>query len=125
LPDLHEQADSGWKPYENDPVPYGEDVDEEEDQRLAALAPEVSRLSIDLLRRAVGTYPAERVAQEALDCADEVLDRFGPDGLRVLVMSLACWATVQVEINAHASGRPLQSLLDDMQLTWLEAGPEG
>lgn len=100
-------------------------MDEEEDQHLAALAPEVSRLSIALLRRAVGTHPAERVAQEALDCADDVLERYGTDGLRVLVMSLACWATVQVEINAHASGRPLESLLDDMQLTWLEADPEG
>lgn len=100
-------------------------MDEEDDPHLSALAPEVSRLSIDLLRRAVGSYPAERVAQEALDCADDVLDRYGPDGLRVLVMSLACWATVQVEINAHASGRPPQSLLDDLQLTWLETGPEG
>lgn len=100
-------------------------MDDEEDQHLTAIAPEVSRLSIDLLRRAVGTYPAERVAQEALDCADDVLDRYGTDGLRVLAMSLACWATVQVEINAQASGRPGQSLLDDLQLTWLEAGPEG
>jgi hypothetical protein len=99
-------------------------VDEEDDQRLSLLAPEVSRLSIGLLRRAVGTYPAERVAQEALDCADDILERYGTDGLRVLVMSLACWATVQVEINAHASGRPLESLLDDMQLTWLESGAE-
>lgn len=59
-----------------------------------------------------------------MDCADDVLERFGTDGLRVLVMSLGCWATVQVEINAHASGRPPESLLDDMQLTWLEADPE-
>ncbi|MCD9876084.1 hypothetical protein [Streptomyces guryensis] len=99
-------------------------MDEEEDHRLAALAPEVSRLSIALLRRAAGAYPAERVAQEALDCADDVMDRYGPDGLRVLVMSLTCWATVQVEINAKTSGRTLESLLDDMQLTWLEANPE-
>ncbi|MEU6255375.1 hypothetical protein [Streptomyces sp. NPDC047043] len=100
-------------------------MDEEEDKRLSALAPEVSRLSIALLRRAVGTYPAERVAQEALDCADDILERYGTDGLRVLAMSLACWATVQVEINSHASGRPLESLLDDMQLTWLEVDTEG
>jgi len=110
---------------------FGEDfpdwesgLGEEEDRRLAALAPEVSRLSIALLRRSVGTFPAERVAQEALDCADDVLKRYGTDGLRVLVMSLTCWATVQVEINAHASGRPLEALLDDMQLTWLETNPE-
>ncbi|MER6628835.1 hypothetical protein ABT301_11405 [Streptomyces sp. NPDC000987] len=99
-------------------------MDEEEDKRLAALTPEVSRLSIDLLRRAAGAYPAEEIAREALDCADHILDRYGTDGLRVLVMSLTCWATVQVEINAHASGRPLQSLLDDMLLTWLETDPE-
>ncbi|MFR0358941.1 hypothetical protein [Streptomyces sediminimaris] len=100
-------------------------MDEEEDRHLSAIAPEVSRLSIDLLRRAVGTHPAERVAQEALECVDDILGRYGTDGLRVLAMSLACWATVQVEINAHASGRSVQSLLDDLQLTWLEAGPEG
>ncbi|MFF3333379.1 hypothetical protein ACFYWX_28150 [Streptomyces sp. NPDC002888] len=99
-------------------------MDKEEDQRLAALAPEISRLSIELLRRAAGTYPEERVAQEALECADDILKHHGTDGLRVLIMSLTCWSAVQLEINAHTSGRTLESLLDDMLLTWLEAKPE-
>jgi hypothetical protein len=99
------------------------EMDEEEDRRLAAIAPEISRLSIDLLRRAAGTYPEELVAKEALDCANRILAQYGTDGLRVLIMSLTCWSAVQLEINAQASGRPLQSLLDDMLLTWLEADP--
>ncbi|WP_037674509.1 hypothetical protein [Streptomyces griseus] len=99
-------------------------MDEEEDQRLAAIAPEISRLSIELLRRAAGTYPEERVAQEALECADDVQKQYGTDGLRVLITSLTCWAAGQLEINAQASGRPLESLLDDILLTWLEAKPE-
>ena len=98
-------------------------MDPEEDQRLAAIAPEISRISIDLLRKAAGTYPEEQVAKEALDCADEILSQYGTDGLRALVMSLTCWATVQLEVNAQASGRPLESVLDDMLLTWLETDP--
>lgn len=98
-------------------------MDAEEDERLAAITPEISRLSIDLLRRAAGTYPAERLAKEALEYADEVFDQYGTDGLRLLVMSLAGWAAVQLEVNAQESGRSLQSLLDDMMLTWLETEP--
>ncbi|MFD3498980.1 hypothetical protein ACFWWT_07405 [Streptomyces sp. NPDC058676] len=99
-------------------------MDAEEDERLAAITPEISRLSIDLLRRAAGTYPAERLAKEALEYADEIFDQYGTDGLRLLVMSLTGWAAVQLEVNAHESGRSLQSLLDDMMLTWLETETE-
>ncbi|MFI1360618.1 hypothetical protein ACH4TV_44660 [Streptomyces sp. NPDC020898] len=99
-------------------------MDEEEDRRLAAITPEITRRSIDLLRKVVGVYPEERIAQEALECADDILAEYGTDGLRILVMSLTGWAAVETEKDALASGRSLDSMIDDMMLTWLEANPE-
>ncbi|MEW2115351.1 hypothetical protein AB0945_09195 [Streptomyces sp. NPDC005474] len=99
-------------------------MDEEEDRRLAAITPEITRRSIDLLRKVVGLYPEERIAQEALDCADDILAQYGTDGLRILVMSLTGWAAVEIEKDAMASKRPLDAMVDDMMLTWLEANPE-
>lgn len=99
-------------------------MDEEEDRRLAAITPEITRRSIDLLRKVVGVYPEERIAQEALECADDILAEYGTDGLRILVMSLTGWAAVETEKDARASGRSLDSMIDDMMLTWLEANPE-
>ena len=100
-------------------------MDEEEDRRPAAITPEITRRSIDLLRKVVGLYPEERIAQEALECADDILEEYGTDGLRILVMSLTGWAAVEMEKDARASKRTLDSMIDDMMLTWLEANPEG
>jgi hypothetical protein len=73
----------------------------------------------------VGLEPAERVPEEALAVADEVLRDFGTDGLRVLVMSLAGWAAVEIERDAQVQGRSYEAVVDDIELTCLEANPEG
>jgi hypothetical protein len=99
-------------------------VDEAEDRRLMAIAPHISRTSVALLRRVAGLEPAERVPEEALRTADEVLDRYGSDGLRVLVMSLTGWAALGVERDAQLTGRSLESVLDILDLTALESHPE-
>lgn len=104
---------------------YGVPVDEDEDRRLRAIAPDISQISISLLRRVVGLYPEERIPEEALACADEVLEKYGTDGLRLLVMSLAGWAAVEIERDAQATGRTHEALLDDIDLTRLEAHPDG
>ncbi|GAA2259851.1 hypothetical protein GCM10010232_58410 [Streptomyces amakusaensis] len=100
-------------------------MDEAEDRRLRAIAPDISHISVSLLRRVVGAYPEERIPEEALRTADEVLENYGTDGLRVLVMSLTGWAAVEIEKDAHMSGRTHEALLDDMDLTRLEVNPDG
>ncbi|NBM16121.1 hypothetical protein [Streptomyces sp. GC420] len=100
-------------------------MDQDEDRRLRAIAPDVSRISVDLLRRIVGLYPAERIPEEALAAADRVLRAYGTDGLRVLVMSLAGWAAVEIERDAEVTGRTHEAVLDDIELTCLEANPDG
>lgn len=99
-------------------------MDEEEDRRLGAIAPDVSQISIALLRGVVGLYPEDRVPQEALAVADRVLEEYGTDGLRLLVISLACWAAVEIERDAHVSGRTYESILDEMELTRIEVHPD-
>lgn len=89
-----------------------------------ALAPSISRISIGLLRKTVGLEPAERVPEEALAVADQVLEEHGTDGLRLLVLSLTGWASVEIERNAHLAGRSHEALLDEMELTGLEVPPE-
>ncbi|MEO3978529.1 hypothetical protein [Streptomyces sp. CAU 1734] len=96
-------------------------MDEAEDRRLQAIAPDISQISVELLRKVAGAYPEERIPEEALRTADAVLERYGSDGLRVLVMSLTGWAAVEIEKDAHMSGRTIEALLDDMDLTRLEA----
>lgn len=100
-------------------------VDEDEDRRLGRIAPDISHMSIGLLRKVVGVYPEERIAEEALGAADRVLEQYGTDGLRVLVMSLTGWAAVQIEKEAQLTGRTHEALLDDMDLTRFETNPDG
>ncbi|MEV5508088.1 hypothetical protein [Streptomyces orinoci] len=100
-------------------------MDEEEDRRLRAIAPEISRVTIGLMRTVVGLEPAERVPEEALYVADEVLARHGPDGLRVLVMSLTGWMAVGIENVAMLTGKTHEAVIDDIELTCLEANPDG
>ncbi|MEV6549077.1 hypothetical protein AB0M57_10225 [Streptomyces sp. NPDC051597] len=100
-------------------------MDKDEERRLRAIAPEISRTTIDLLRTVVGMEPAERVPEEALRAADRVLARHGPDGLRVLVMSMAGWAAIGIEANARLTGKTHEAYLDEMELTCLEANPDG
>ncbi|MFD9486863.1 hypothetical protein ACFWBX_23415 [Streptomyces sp. NPDC059991] len=57
-------------------------MDKDEERRLRAIAPEITRVTIDLLRTVVGLEPAERVPEEALRAADAVLAEYGSDGLR-------------------------------------------
>ncbi|MFJ6571854.1 hypothetical protein ACIQNU_31060 [Streptomyces sp. NPDC091292] len=99
-------------------------MDEDEDRRLREIIPDISRISVALLRKVVGLHPAERIPEEALAVADEVLEEYGTDGLRVLVMSLAGWAAVEIERDAQTTGRTHEALLDDMDLTRLEANPD-
>ncbi|MCH0563169.1 hypothetical protein [Streptomyces sp. MUM 2J] len=103
-----------------EPMEQRDPVDTDEDERLAAIAPEIIRITVSLLRRVAGLYPEERVPQEALLVADGILDRYGVDGLRLLTMTLTGWAAVEIEREAQASGRTLQSVLDEMELTRLE-----
>ncbi|MEV8532509.1 hypothetical protein [Streptomyces sp. NPDC051211] len=99
-------------------------MDEEEDLRLARITPEISRRTIGLLRELVGLEPPERVPEGAMALADAVLAEHGPDGLRVLVMTLSAWATAQIENVAELSRRSYEAVLDSMELACLEAQAE-
>ncbi|GHH69143.1 hypothetical protein GCM10018793_01150 [Streptomyces sulfonofaciens] len=100
-------------------------MNEEESRRLRKLAPVISQTTVGLLRKVVGLEPAERIPEEAMYVADEVLEKYGTDGLRLLVMSLTGWAAVEIERDAQLSGRTHEALLDDIALTCLEANPDG
>ncbi|KNB50761.1 hypothetical protein [Streptomyces caatingaensis] len=100
-------------------------MDEEEDRRLRAIAPEISRRTVGLLRTVVGLEPAERVPEEAMYVADDILAKHGTDGLRSLVMSLAGWAAVGMENVAQLTGKTYEALVDEIELTCLEANPDG
>ncbi|MFJ3923239.1 hypothetical protein [Streptomyces sp. NPDC090022] len=97
-------------------------MDREEDLRLAEITPEISRRTMALLRELVGLEPPERVPEGAMVAADAILAEHGTDGLRVLVMTLASWATAQIENVAELSGRSHEAVLDSMELACLEAG---
>ncbi|MFI9587908.1 hypothetical protein ACIHCQ_40325 [Streptomyces sp. NPDC052236] len=100
-------------------------MDEDEDRRLMVVAPAISLLTVTMLRKVVGLEPAERIPEEALAVADRVLEEYGTDGLRVLVMSLTGWAAVEIERDAQLSGRTYEAVVDDIDLTCLEANPDG
>ncbi|WP_371650194.1 MULTISPECIES: hypothetical protein [unclassified Streptomyces] len=100
-------------------------MDKDEERRLRAIAPDITRVTIDLLRTVVGLEPAERVPEEALRAADAVLAKYGSDGLRVLIMSMAGWTAVGIESNAHLTGKTHEAYLDEMELTCWEANPDG
>ncbi|MFD8413043.1 MULTISPECIES: hypothetical protein [unclassified Streptomyces] len=99
-------------------------MDEEEDLRLARMTPEISRRTLVMLRGLAGLEPPERVPEDAMAVADEILAEYGTDGLRVLVMTLASWATAQIENVAELSRRSHEAVLDAMELACLEAGAE-
>ena len=92
--------------------------------RLAGMTPEISRRTLTLLRGLAGLEPPEQVPEEAMNTADEVLAEYGTDGLRVLVMTLAAWATAQIENVSELSGRSHEAVLDAMELACLEARAE-
>ncbi|HEY8985293.1 MAG TPA: hypothetical protein VIU15_37670 [Streptomyces sp.] len=90
-------------------------AEEEADSvRLMTILPEVSRITLELLRHTVGTFPEENVASRASRVTDLVLKEYGTDGLRLLAVHLATLATVHIEHNAILTHRPLQSLLDEL-----------
>lgn len=99
-------------------------MNEEEDMGLARMTPEISRRTLTLLRGLAGLEPPEQVPEEAMNAADAVLAEYGTDGLRVLVMTLAAWATAQIENVSELSGRSHEAVLDAMELACLEVGPE-
>ncbi|MBD0746877.1 hypothetical protein [Streptomyces sp. CBMA152] len=99
-------------------------MDKDEERRLWLIAPEITRTTIRLLRTVVGLEPAERVPEEALRVADEVLAEHGTDGLRVLLMSITGWTAVGIETNAHLTGKSNEAYLDEMELTCLEANAD-
>ncbi|WP_406477376.1 hypothetical protein [Streptomyces sp. NBC_01615] len=100
-------------------------MDKAEDQRLAAIAPEISQLTVTLLRQVVGLEPAERVPEQALAVADKVLKDHGTDGLRLLVVSLTSWAAAEIEHDAQLTGQSFEAVLDGMELACLEANSDG
>ncbi|MFD8213046.1 hypothetical protein ACFV2U_04775 [Streptomyces sp. NPDC059697] len=100
-------------------------MDKAEDERLRAIAPEISQLTIAMLRQVVGLEPAERVPEEALAVADKVLKDHGTDGLRLLAVSLTGWAAAGIERDAQLTGRTLEAVLDGMELACLEANQDG
>ncbi|MFD8147913.1 hypothetical protein [Streptomyces sp. NPDC059708] len=99
-------------------------MDEDEDMRLARITPEISRRTLAMLRGLAGLEPPERVPEGAMAVADAVLADHGTDGLRVLVMTLASWATAQIENVAELSGRGHEAVLDAMELACMEAAAE-
>ncbi|MGW1073007.1 hypothetical protein [Streptomyces sp. NPDC002537] len=100
-------------------------MDEEEDRRLRAIAPEISHTTIGLMRTVVGLEPAERVPEEAMKVADAVLAKHGTDGLRVLIMSLSGWMAVGIENVAQLTHQTHEAVIDSIELTCLEANPDG
>ncbi|MHC5902421.1 hypothetical protein ACVNF4_00630 [Streptomyces sp. S6] len=88
--------------------------DEADSVRLMEILPEVSRVTLELLRHTVGTFPEEKVASRATRVTELVLKKYGTDGLRLLSVHLATLATVHIEHNAVLTHRPLQSLLDEL-----------
>ncbi|KPI06224.1 hypothetical protein OK074_4202 [Actinobacteria bacterium OK074] len=88
-----------------------------------AMTPDISGVSVRLLREVVGLYPEERIAQRAMETADDILSEYGSDGLRVLVMVLTGWAAVGIERHAMTSHRPPEALLDEMDLLRFEVDP--
>ncbi|EDX25801.1 hypothetical protein SSAG_05632 [Streptomyces sp. Mg1] len=99
-------------------------MDDEEDMRLARMTPEISRRTLAMLRGLAGMEPPEQVPEEAMLVADAILAEHGTDGLRVLVMTLAAWATAQIENVAELSRRSHEAVLDAMELACLEANAE-
>ncbi|MFD9305078.1 hypothetical protein ACFWCB_20865 [Streptomyces sp. NPDC060048] len=99
-------------------------MDDDEDLRLARMTPEISRRTLALLRGLAGLEPPERVPEEAMLTADAILAEFGTDGLRVLVMTLASWATAQIENVSELSRRSHEAVLDAMELACLEVDVE-
>ncbi|MET9603669.1 hypothetical protein ABZZ17_01240 [Streptomyces sp. NPDC006512] len=99
-------------------------MDEEEDMRLARMTPEISRRTLTMLRGLAGLEPPEQVPEDAMIVADGILADHGTDGLRVLVMTLAAWATAQIENVAELSKRSHEAVLDAMELACLEASAE-
>ncbi|MEU3061457.1 hypothetical protein AB0P12_12770 [Streptomyces subrutilus] len=99
-------------------------MDDEEDMRLARMTPEISRRTLGMLRGLAGLEPPEQVPEDAMIVADSILAEYGTDGLRVLVMTLAAWATAQIESVAELSRRTHEAVLDSMELACLEAGAE-
>lgn len=99
-------------------------MDEEEDMRLARLTPEISRRTLAMLRDLAGLEPPEQVPEDAMIVTDAILADYGTDGLRVLAMTLAAWATAQIESVAELSGRSHEAVLDAMELACLEANAE-
>ncbi|MFC5720723.1 hypothetical protein ACFP1Z_11165 [Streptomyces gamaensis] len=100
-------------------------MDEEEGRRLRAIAPEITRVTIGLMRTVIGLEPAERVPEEAQRVADKVLAEHGTDGLRVLIMSLAGWMAVGMENVAQLTGQTYEAVVDSVELTCMEANPDG
>ena len=90
------------------------DEEEADSVELMRILPDISRITIELLRHTVGLFPEERVAARASRVADLVLKEYGSDGLRLLSVNLSTLATVHIEHNAVLTRRPLLSLLDDL-----------
>ncbi|MFF8940725.1 hypothetical protein ACF1A5_00325 [Streptomyces sp. NPDC014864] len=108
---------------ENRDEPRGGDEETDRDEDGAsdeAMAPDIVEISMSLLRRVAGAYPEERIPQEAQAVTDEVLEKYGMEGVRILVMCLTAYAAVEVERNAQTSGRSLESILDEMDVTRFE-----
>ncbi|MEX3101824.1 hypothetical protein DF268_28555 [Streptomyces sp. V2] len=93
------------------------DEEEADSMELMKILPDISRITLQLLRHTVGLFPEERVAARAARVADLVLKEYGSDGLRLLSVNLATLATVHIEHNAILTRRPLLSLLDDLDDT--------
>ncbi|MEV7612685.1 hypothetical protein [Streptomyces sp. NPDC089799] len=119
--DSSHSSDASYSADPADPADLSDSWDEEEDRRLALITPEISRRTIGLLRQLVGLEPPERVPEGAMVLADAVLAEHGPDGLRVLVMTLSSWATAQIENVAELSRRSHEAVLDSMEIACLEA----
>ncbi|MFD7558111.1 MULTISPECIES: hypothetical protein [unclassified Streptomyces] len=99
-------------------------MNDEEDMRLAGMTPEISLRALTMLRGLVGLEPPEQVPEDAMEVADAILAQHGTDGLRVLAMTLAAWATAQIENVAELSGRSHEAVLDAMELACLEANAD-
>lgn len=95
-------------------------MDAEQDHRLAALVPDISREVAELMRAVVGLEPPERVPAETWAVTERVLREYGTDGLRLLVLCLTGWATAQTERVAMLTGRTTDSVLDELDVARYE-----
>ncbi|MDG4864707.1 hypothetical protein P8605_41825 [Streptomyces sp. T-3] len=89
-----------------------------------AMAPHVNQMVEDLMRTVVGLDPPEQVPAEAWAASEKVLERYGTEGLQLLLVSLTGWAAAQTERAALLTGKSTEAILDELHISAREVFDE-